>query len=423
MFNSICTYPIRSDLFAQAIHPASPLLALGLASGHVQLQRLPSSDPTEARNSTIETAWRTRRHRGSCRSLCFDHDGEHLFSAGTDGIVKVAATETGQVASKIAVPLHKYIYTPTPAEALSMEFAELFLWLGNNSDSIDPPSVLHAPTPKTLLLSTDSSALYLYDLRANSTFTSSKPQQTHHPHDDYVSSITPLPPTGNSKSGFCKQWATTGGSTIAILDIRQGVLIKSEDQGEEILSSCVVDGKLVVGSEKGALRIWQVGSWDDNEQTVAVVGKGASADVLAAVGENQMVAVGLDDGCVRFVDLSRKKPKVLHETEVRHDEVESVLGLGFEVEGRMISGGGQVVKVWEDNYGADDEEDEEDEDIRAMNNKRVNGFGSDEDGSENGVDESSEEEQRQRKRKKRKRNKSKNQSGGQQHVVAFKGMD
>lgn len=109
MYNSICTYPIRSDLFAQAIHPGSPLLALGLASGHVQLQRLPSSDPKEARNSTIETAWRTRRHKGSCRSLCFSHDGEQLFSAGTDGIVKIAAAETGQVARKIAVPLHGYI--------------------------------------------------------------------------------------------------------------------------------------------------------------------------------------------------------------------------------------------------------------------------------------------------------------------------
>lgn len=298
-------------------------------------------------------------------------------------------------------------------------------WLGNDSDSVDPVSVLHAQTPQTLLLSTDSSALYLYDLRANSTFASSKPQQTHHPHDDYVSSITPLPPTENSKSGLSKQWATTGGSTIAIMDIRQGMLIKSEDQGEEILSSCILDGRLVVGSEKGVLRIWQVGSWDDNEQTVAVVGKGASADVLAAVGENPMVAVGMDDGCVRFVDMGRKRPKVLHEAEVRHDEVEGVLGLGFEVGGRMISGGGQVVMVWEDTYGVDDGEDEEDEEegLGATNGKRVNGFGSDEDASEDGGDESGEEEQPKRKKKKRKRNKGKNQSGGQQHVIAFKGMD
>lgn len=399
MFNSICTFPIRSDLFTQAIHPTSPLLALGLASGHVQLQRLPSSDAHEARNSTIETAWRTRRHKGSCRSLCFGHDGEHLFSAGTDGIVKVAATETGQVASKVAVPLH-----------------------GN---SIDPTSVLHAQSPQTLLLSTDSSALYLYDLRTNSTFASSKPQQTHHPHDEYVSSITPLPPTDTSTSGLSKQWATTGGGTIAIMDLRKGILIQSEDQGEEILSSCVVDEKLVVGSEKGSLRIWQVGSWDDNEQTIAVVGKGASADVLAAVGERPLVAVGMDDGSVRFVYLGRKRPKVLHEAEVRHDEVEGVLGLGFEVGERLISGGGQVVKVWEETYGVDDGEAEEgeDEELGVTNGKRLNGFGSDEDGSEEGGQDSSEEEQRKRKKKKKKRNKGKTQSGGQQHITAFKGLD
>lgn len=210
------------------------------------------------------------------------------------------------------------------------------------------------------------------------------------------------------------------------MDIRKGVLIKSEDQGEEILSSCVVDGKLVVGSEKGVLRIWQVGSWDDNEQTVAVLGKGASADVLAAVGEEPLVAVGMDDGCVRFVDMGRKRPKLLHEAEVRHDEVEGVLGLGFEVGGRMISGGGQVVKVWEDSSGVDDGEDEKDEDdgLRGTNDKRVNGFGSDENGSEEGGHESSEEEQRKRKKKKkRKRNKGKTQSGGQQRITAFKGMD
>lgn len=144
MFNSICTYPIRSDLFAQAIHPSSPLLALGLASGHVQVQRLPSSDPKEARNSTIESAWCTRRHKGSCRSLCFDHDGEHLFSAGTDGIVKVAATETGQVASKIAVPLHKYVYSHTYVNPFQL-FANPLAGI-TATRSIQPPS----STPRRL---------------------------------------------------------------------------------------------------------------------------------------------------------------------------------------------------------------------------------------------------------------------------------
>ena len=213
------------------------------------------------------------------------------------------------------------------------------------------------------------------------------------------------------------------------MDIRQGVLVKSEDQGEELLSSCIVDRRLVVGSEKGLLRVWQVGSWDDNEQTVAVAGKGTSADVLATVGQASTVAVGSDDGVVRFVDMTRKRPKVLQDAEVRHAEVEGVLGLGFEVGGRMISGGGHVVKVWEDSDKVDDGEDEEGnhEGLGATNGKRVYGFGSDQDESEEDGKESSDEEQQTRKKKKkkkkRKRSKDKSQSGAQRHVIAFKGMD
>ena len=112
MFDTLCTYPLRSDLFTQAIHPTSPLLGLGLGSGHVQLNSLPLSEPsagTSHGSSFIDTKWQTRRHKGSCRSLRFSHDGEQLFSAGTDGLVKVANTETGCVHGKIAVPPNAYV--------------------------------------------------------------------------------------------------------------------------------------------------------------------------------------------------------------------------------------------------------------------------------------------------------------------------
>ncbi len=62
----------------------------------------------------IDTVWKTRRHKGSCRTLGFSVDGAQLYSAGTDGIVKVADATTGQVAAKIAVPLDPYA-RPTPA--------------------------------------------------------------------------------------------------------------------------------------------------------------------------------------------------------------------------------------------------------------------------------------------------------------------
>merc|ERR1711939_1189133 len=42
MFDTICTLPLQSDLFAQVIHPSEPLFAVGLSSGHVQAYKLPS---------------------------------------------------------------------------------------------------------------------------------------------------------------------------------------------------------------------------------------------------------------------------------------------------------------------------------------------------------------------------------------------
>lgn len=130
MFDTICTLPLTSDLFAQAIHPKSSIIAVGLASGHVQTYVLPNIDsspntPPQNGCGTIDTAWRTKRHKGSCRSLTFSSDGETLYSAGTDGIVKAARTETGVVEAKIAVPLSKYPLPPqcphVPARIYEMD--------------------------------------------------------------------------------------------------------------------------------------------------------------------------------------------------------------------------------------------------------------------------------------------------------------
>ena len=201
-------------------------------------------------------------------------------------------------------------------------------------------------------------------------------------------------------------------------DLRRGVLVKSEDQEEELLSSTAINGKVVVGGEKGVLRVWEIGVWDDNEETLRV-GRGASADVLAAASEGMgaepMVALGMDDGFVRFVGMGGKRARVVGES--RHDEMEGVVGLGWMSDGRMISGGGSVVKVWEEGIGCG--ADNEDEEVNGM--KRTNGFGSGNDSSEQGGDESN-EEAKPKKKKKRKRGKGRSKDGGE-HVSAFEGMD
>ena len=322
---------------------------------------------------------------------------------------------------------------------------------------IDAPTLLHALSPQSLILATDSSALHIYDIRALGSTTISRPQATHRPHDDYISSLTPLPPTEASTSGFSKQWVTTGGSTLAVTDLRRGVMVRSEDQEEELLSSVIVTGlskkgsnvgsKVLVGGGNGVLTLWERGVWDDQDERITVdrakAKEGAeSLDALAllppGVGPGgKIAAVGLGNGDIRFVKIGQNKVV----GEVKHDELEkeAVVGLGFDVAGRMISGGGKTVKVWGEvgalaaDKDSDDEEEEGEGDAESDDDgddvgdvpmdestgKRALESASDED-SDSDSDDSSDEEV-QSKRKKKKRNKGKQQKG--HGILKFSGLD
>lgn len=94
MFENLCTLPLDSEVFSTALHPTEPILTVGTSSGHVETFRLPSSvnngagsdDGSEAQadgdtsvlsdgKHNIESLWKTRRHKGSCRCLAYAHDG------------------------------------------------------------------------------------------------------------------------------------------------------------------------------------------------------------------------------------------------------------------------------------------------------------------------------------------------------------
>lgn len=281
--------------------------------------------------------------------------------------------------------------------------------------------MIHVLTPQSFLLATDSSALHIYDLRADSSFATTAPQQTYRPHDDYISSISPLPSGASSKGGSGRQWISTGGTTIALTDLRKGVVAQGRDLGEELFCGAVVGSKVVVGGERGILRMCELGAWDRAEERV-VVGKVTSLDVLSTVPQGvggaigNMVAVGMEHGAVKIVALGKRKVVA----ELRHDEVEGVAGLGFEIGGRMISGGGQVVKVWQESTVEGDEGD--------AGLETVNGDGSSSEqeqaqgDSDDDQDESSDDEKRRSKRMKRKRNKG-HAHGPRKQVITFKGMD
>ncbi|KAL8874730.1 MAG: hypothetical protein Q9198_006821 [Flavoplaca austrocitrina] len=178
---------------------------------------------------------------------------------------------------------------------------------------------------------------------------------------------------------------------------------------------------MFAGGEKGALRMWEGGvkGLMGGVDKTFMMQTGESLDVMCKLWEEhtgeELIAVGLGDGAVKIVQVGTKRTNVVD--SVKHDEVEGVVTLGLEPGGRMISGGGSIVKIWEKETS--DDLDDEEADVDQIQDDSNDGA----DGVEGAAsqDESSEEERRP-KRKKRKRNKGKNR-GESNHIMAFKGMD
>jgi WD repeat-containing protein 55 len=440
MFDTICTLPLPADLFAQTVHPSEPILTVGLSSGHVLSYRLPANDgeagddsndsppvqPLPTTNGhgptpiisnfrrsssasenglgSIDTIWKTRRHIGSCRCVSYNHDGSLCYSGGTDGLVKAFHSETGRVVSKILLPSDY------------------------DNDEPDAPTVLHALSPQALLIGTDSGKLYLHDLRQGGAEIQAKAAKSWQPHEDeHVNSLSPLPVSEASTSGFPKQWVTVGGSTLVVTDLRKGIISTSEDQEAELTTAICVQGlkkggtsvgeKVLVGQGDGVVSLWERGVWGDQDERIVVNREQSGIESMVEVPlgfgkgklkmNEKLVAAGLEDGVVRFMRIGRNG--ILNEWDVRHDEIEGVVGLDFDVTGRLVSGGGQVVKVWTEAKGLPGGGRHASK--RAMN--------SDDSGDEDEESDSSDEEDRS-KRKRRKRNKGKDKSGGQ--ALNFSGM-
>lgn len=215
-------------------------------------------------------------------------------------------------------------------------------------------------------------------------------------------------------------------------DLRRGVLVKSEDQEDELLCSVYVGGlpqkpgrnkgeKVLVGSAIGVLTIWERGVWNDQDERIIVdagIGGGDSLDSMVVMPEGvgdggKNVVVGVGDGTIRIVKLGLNK---LQGEPMRHDEIESVVGLGFDVGGRLISGGGSIVKVWQEKMCLDDSEEVESEEEIAPTKRTA-----DRD-SDNSDVESSDSDGDRKRRKKRKKSRARGANAGN-GIIKFRGLE
>jgi hypothetical protein len=198
-----------------------------------------------------------------------------------------------------------------------------------------------------------------------------------------------------------------------------------------------VGEKVVVGAGNGVLTLWERGVWDDQDERIVLDrgaaaedgggGGGESVDCLANVpaavaGNGKMVAAGMGSGHVVCVQLGVNKVVDVF----RHDEAEAVVHIGFDVGNRMISGGGAIIKVWQEtmDFGDDDDDDDDEvahDDANGTDKRALDSDDEDEDEDSSSAEDEKEQRKR-RKKKKRKKGLQKNIAPGP-GMGSFKGLD
>jgi WD repeat-containing protein 55 len=141
-----------------------------------------------------------------------------------------------------------------------------------------------------------------------------------------------------------------------------------------------VGTKIIAGDATGVLNLWEKGVYDDQDERIVMSrmltrfdagifpklvaeDQAESVECMAniptdIVGNERAVAVGLSGGLVALLQLGSGGHKVID--VVRHHEAESAEKVGFDVYGRIITGGGPVIKVWREKKSAFTETEEED---------------------------------------------------------------
>lgn len=384
-------------LFTVAAHPQRPILLTGLATGHIYCSTY-DADKLEEKQSTqreqlsllekeafktgkiasinksvsqlkqkwwtviednaeitegmnVVNNWKTKRHKGSCRSAIFDplesSLGENIYSVGTDHIIKKANTETGKVLSKVTISDHY-------------------------SDKKDAVTKLaHSTSHPFLLSGTENGDVLVFD--SNNMGSNQLKFNVSKAHDDSINHILPMP----AVSAY--HYLTLGSTTLSHIDIRKGIITQSDDQEDELLSMCfgsefTNDNKndtVLVSHGEGIITIWKNSKNKLMDQLSRIkVNKDASIDAIVPTmncEDDEMAAsvwCGDSEGLLHRVNY--KKGKVV-ETRVHSSSVgkygaaDEVGMLDIDYDYRLISAGMDSLRIWSNQEDLNSDHDESDD--------------------------------------------------------------
>lgn len=255
----------------------------------------------------------------SCRALQFEKSGNHLFTAGADGILACLDIETQQICQSSK---RNFIISKHGGHG----------YHAINCLQILPDSTLGGR--ELIVTGDDFGSVLLWDLRKKSSVVAQWAC-----HRDYVSGIEHGEDDGNIIL------TTSGDCTLCALDVRQsmsyfgrlsseplqssqltmddgdddetrkrkrrqqktcGIIGQSDDVEDELLSIQIMKGgkKVVCGTNEGTITIWSWGKWGDMSDRIT--GHPKSVDALLKIDEDTILT-GSIDGVLRLVQIHPNK--------------------------------------------------------------------------------------------------------------------